>query len=294
MSTGKTSEKQRRELLKPMHEAVACQHARTVDAMVLDFRSMRKGLHDIIGLRYGGDCYDTDSRAQGWLETLIIIQAQLESLTSKETPEKSWWRLSKALPALCRQVGQGTIRERIGEHRAHYDRLASKLHRDGDPELPKLIRSYDIAHAHQITLAELREAGATKRHLTSIDPESRQERNQKDYEKRRAKTGAVPQSERTKTRETDDFALDVGCSGRTVRDKLKSGKLLNWLEKRGWKGDFQKVHHLISLYNDDEDFGENRRAPKVARPPVMEPSPIEVKRTSLDTALKDMVTVGTA
>lgn len=298
MSDGKVSEKQRRNLLRDMEEALAYQHDKTVQAMVMDFRSIRKGLHDIIKLRYGGACYDTDNRAQMWLETLVLIQAQLESLTPKETPEKSWWRLDMVLPALCRQVGRDRIHARINDHRAIYDTMASRLHREGDFDLPRLIRPYDIAHAHQITLAELREAGATKLHLTSIDPESKQERNRKDHVKRRAKTGAVPQSERTKTRDTDDFALEVGASGRTIRDKLKEGKLLEWLEKRGWKGDFQKVQHLISSYNDAESFGRKRSARKAAKPALVELSPIEVKRIAarphMDATLENMVAMGNA
>lgn len=147
----------------------------------------------------------------GWPSTLKWLERNMPIITAIEAE----WLESEFQRHLTR--AQSILLQRLPIHLVDYRTAPSPT---------------DIAHRLQITTHVLRVAKANTIGLTSVDPEPKRERDRRGSETRRRAKGETPQSERTKTVDDKQLAVDLGCGASTIRRHRKAGTLPAFIEKR--------------------------------------------------------------
>lgn len=163
-------------------------------------------------------------RSALYVSHMLAITANVAVLSNTEWPAALRW-FTERLPILTRLIAPDRLEAEFNEHlKQARAKLAGRVQLVGSDFLtgPSVA---EIAADLQITIEQLRYAGANRCGLTSINPEDRKCRDRNRKERDRRAKGMRPQAERTATAALKALAGDLGCSLRTVQRHQAAGTL---------------------------------------------------------------------
>ncbi|AWN35267.1 hypothetical protein DK427_05570 [Methylobacterium radiodurans] len=185
-------------------------------------------------------------RSRLYIDFMVRISAHVGALSASGWTSALRW-FERRLPALIAQVTPEALAVEFERHRTEAIAFMARRISSTRASFHWGPRPGEIATTLQTTTAQLRDAGANRYGLTSIDPESPKERDLKRKERQRREAGMKPQSERTKTAERKVLADCLGCSLRTIQRHEHAGTLAEFVASR----DVAKVSTLLKTFTED-------------------------------------------
>ncbi|CAA2137488.1 hypothetical protein [Methylobacterium bullatum] len=170
-----------------------------------------------------------NDKSREYLDIMTALSANVAALSDTGWVQAQSW-LHKNIPIVFALVGAVNVKAMFDSHLQNANQtLASKINMSR-MDFMTGPRATEIAHRLEITTEQLRIARANTFGLTSIDPQSKKDRNRENMAARRREMGVKPQSERTKLSDLQAIADRIGKSLSTVRRHDKAGTLAEYLK----------------------------------------------------------------
>ncbi|GJD78832.1 hypothetical protein GCM10007886_20640 [Methylobacterium gregans] len=185
-------------------------------------------------------------RSRLYLDLMLCISAHVGALSDAGWTSALRW-FERRLPALVAQITPKALAAEFERHRSEAGIFMAGTITSTRSPFHWGPRPGETATALQTTTAQLRAAGANRSGLTSVDPESRKQRDRKRKERQRREAGMKLQSERTKTAERKALAERLGCHPRTIQRHKEAGTLAEFVAGRN----VAKVSTLLKTFTGD-------------------------------------------